>query len=716
MTYAVNILKENIDQEYLMVLKPRRMFFATWTNIGGGIYSAPWTYGDVTAMKVFNYADGSFSTVTDFVKVSSLSAVVAASNVFYYDRDAGLIYSGINLNDAASYKPMVTYAMYFATSDLNWYSTPNDATTTQVHFQGCVVKAPTVTNSMSDSLFGFVPIQVSSLVCGEVQDFWIKHLYDSSFNRAPLEIYHVAGNLTIGNVQFFTRVYTRSYAFNDEQVSFELAEPQSILDQEFRYGTPFNSIDTSFYQPGAIDSVFEWRPVRRVYGVVDGFPLVNFTAFKGAVDSTQNRTWVFGNGNYDTYGNVTQNVAGSPSNTTTRTYMSSVSGLNSGDAVWMHSGARDEYVILTAVGANYVEHAALGTPFPNSGTVTRYAVGKVTILQGGKKFYPMPHRDWTMNLVEGLPNPIGIQFVNNFETTLSMNALSSSDTVVARIYGVADLPTIGGVTFGSLDSGTNSLTNGVVIIYSILKAAGIPESEIDTTTFQTLASRSRASTAAVGFAFPQRTSDNMSTYRDIILRVLQSHMMRMFLDSNGQWTLRQVGPLAESPDASYDDYDIDRDSFEYRVSYDDIASKINVKYRYRELDPEVANQEGEAWNVASTEVEDNKYLHNIIRDQDFETVLLNSAVAFDLAVNLAYLYSERRGLMSLTGKSKMRTTEISDTVEVTRTLMPGNEFDGDTTYSQSFSVNDVSRELSSTQLVVEDQKGIEDNSSDWRDV
>jgi hypothetical protein len=523
-------------------------------------------------------------------------------------------------------------------------------------------------------------------------------LYDSSFHLAKIQLYHWIDRLKIPNLQFFITGYAKSFNVTDTELTLEMAEPQEYLNREFRYfTTPASELYYSFYQPGSIDKVSEWRPVRRFYGMVDGVPLVNFASFKLSIEATANRLWAFAS-SFDTYEAIVRNTTGTPS-TTTRTYVDQM-GFNVGDQVIISSTSGGPfYREVTAVGANYIEHAAITSAASNIGSVTRQVIANITIIQNGNRFYPLPNRDYSISVVANLPNPWVVTFTSNFEVNLGMSTISSNDSVVARVYGITDLPTMNGAPFGSLDENYHSLTNGVVIIYGLLKHAGILESEIDLPTFTALAA---SLITPVGFAFPQTSNDSMSTYRDIIMRVCTSLMLQLFVNNQGKWTLRQVGLLKETPDASFDDLDFK--DFSYKVSYDDIISKVNVRYGFQEANPDTSYGLREAWSVESVESSDMRFLHHVSREQDYDTALLRAEDANLLASRILTLLSERRGIVTIRGGSVLRKTEVGDTVEIT-----GAES------TRKFKVIEASKALNSVSLVLEDQRGIQQNPGVWSD-
>lgn len=195
----------------------------------------------------------------------------------------------------------------------------------------------------------------------------------------------------------------------------------------------------------------------------------------------------------------------SPSSTTTRTYLDNAQGITVGDTVLINK-TTDESRIVTAVnytGSDYIEHASLSSgAAANGDTVSRATTARVDIFQQGIKYTALYGRDYSETVDAN--GAVKFTFVSGLETNLSLpSTLSPTDSLVCRVYGKQNNITLGGPAYGSNDSETGNITLLPSILLDILKRfAGVPESEINTSSFTTLSSDSDD---RLGFAIPEQS-------------------------------------------------------------------------------------------------------------------------------------------------------------------------------------------------------------------
>jgi hypothetical protein len=496
-----------------------------------------------------------------------------------------------------------------------------------------------------------------------------------------------------------------SVTYSDQEITIKAFDRVDQLRQEFRNFAPGSE---SFYSTvlfPSVDPNFVGRPVRYVYGVVNGFVPVNVDYLLDSPTTSDNRTWAVCIED-NSLSEAEFSVANSPASTTTRTYFTSVNGLDVGDNLKL---AGPYYVKVLTVNrvSNYVEHAAIAAPMSPTQLAKRPMVAALTIVQDGVKYEALYDRDYTMTLSNGV---IGFQFSTSLESNLSMpRTLSPNDVVFCRVYGKQNNVTIGGPLFGSNDTQAGCLTNPVIIAYDLLKSGlGIPESEINTASFQAL---QPLVTSAVGFSIPENSTDQFPTFQDLFANLLESELFKIYLDGDSKWKITQLGPLGAAT-KSTDDTEIIRSSLRYEFRYDDVLSDIIVEYGYREIADDIRTIRSGVSSVIA-ESETALFLHKVKKQRTFHSLHFRPADAATLAARLSFALGDRQGIAQIQVKNRFFDTLLSDTISVSRTRMPGFEFSDETERSRSFGVTEVNRSLNQVDLILDDQKGIEDNSADW---
>ncbi len=303
----------------------------------------------------------------------------------------------------------------------------------------------------------------------------------------------------------------------------------------------------------------------------------------------------------------------------------------------------------------------------------------------------------------------------------------STDQIRCRVYGSTALPQIAAADFGSLDtlaaalpigeeiSGTGTLANAVVLVYKLLRELGIDEADIDVAAFQAL----EPTSPAVGLAHPAEAVSEEKTNKDLILRILQADLLRLFIDQDGKWTITRRAPFGAA-DSEIDDTSILQNSIRYTFNYDDIASIVSLKYLIGEETYRFVKATGFPRRVymdsrVATSAEQNtaRYLHLIQKTINYEVPLLREVDADIVSKRLAYIFAERKGRIEIGAKNEFFDSNIDDTVNVKRTALPGSAFEPLTEREQKAKILERRRSTESVNIVLDDQKGIEDNSGGW---
>ena len=700
MAYADLIDDEGVNAQFLAILKPRRRVTG-FSVYSGAVYSVSFDYGEVVAV------------TDDGASLAQGSSPSLSAGQFYHDVSASVLYvrrsGGGNPNAVFT---VATYELYVGTFDAHHHRVPTDASTRAVYFEPVIKRSPALRATSSDFIFGLMPVGTQSLVLSNATHLFEKHVYDSSFNQAEVVVYHWLGKLSAANLKEVFRGIASAVSYSDEQITVRLYDRVDTLKSEFRHvGTGVKSFFATSDFP-ALDPKFHGRPIRGVWGVVGGFVPVNVDQVVQSPTTSDNRDWVVLSGQSN-LGSVTTTVPASPASTATRSYLTSAVGFRVGDSVWLDRAVgTDEYRLITAVGANYIEHSALaGGAMASGDSVKRSFIGSVTVTQNNAKYIALYSRDYTEN-TGFAAGAAGFSFTTTMEANLGIpSTLSTNDRVHCRVYGHKNAVTLGGPAFGGNDSETGNLTHPIVILFQLLKTyLGIPESGIATAGFVSLqASHSRA----IGFAVPAKSTENFPQFKNLIGSILASELLKLFLDSDAKWAAHSLGPLGTVTKTLDDTELAPRGQFGYEFDWSDTLSDVIVEYAAREIAEDVSDAtSGESEQVIATS-NLAKYVHGVNRQQTFQSRHFKAADAQKLADRLGFLLGDRAGHVSLATKGRFFDTVLSHVIQVSRSRMPGFEFDAELERARKFAVAEVTRTLAGVRLTLEDQKGVEDNAGSW---
>lgn len=697
MAYATLIEKEGIDSQYLTILYPKRVA-SGFTLFSGSVYSVAFDYGYVSAVTV------------DGVALVAGSSTSLSAGQFYFESNVLYVRKSDSTSPASNFV-VATYQLYYGTKDEHWYRDPLSTVTADVYYEARIEKSPELKSDISDSLFGFQPVQRSNISIINTDHDLERHIYDSSFSKARIRLYHLlrerpSDSLEVANIKLVYDGLMQDVTYDQGTIKIETVSGEDELSLEYR------NANSSFYNTALfanLDPQHIGSPIRYVYGVVDGFVPVNVDFVESTTATTSdNREWAV-IGEQTQLNNVVANVSGG-GHTTTRTNLTSLLGLRVGDHVYMNrASGTDEYTIVTAIGTTYIDHAALVSPMTNGDTVERSFVGAVTIIQDNIIYRPLFNRDYTTSgaMSGGVS---GITFVNNFEANVSMpNPLTSNDKIFFRVYGRKNNLTLGGPSFGSNDTETGNITHPAMVILDLFKARlGIAESRINSASFtQLLTDR----TDALGFAIPESSTGNFSKIKDILVSIIQSSLIKIYIDDDLKWTVKAVDPLGVTTSSIADD-EITFDSVSYQFSYKDVYSDFLVEYKKQEASENLLDS-GESKSTLTAISTVAKYLHGIERQKSVQSLHFKSADALELVTRMAYLFGDRFGEFVFRAKNRFFVTEIGDVIEVTRTKMPGFAYDADIDRTKKFSISTVNKNRTTITITGFDQKGIEDNSGSW---
>jgi hypothetical protein len=404
---------------------------------------------------------------------------------------------------------------------------------------------------------------------------------------------------------------------------------------------------------------------------------------------------------------------GVPAATATRTYLSpDARGITVGDTIWFDGPPGvDTYVIVTAVDPlfAYIDHTTNAPTAAAGKPALRSFIGNVKIIQDNIIFTALYGRDYT-ETISLAGNTSGFVFTTSMESNLGMpRTLSPNDKVYCKVYGKKNNVFKNAILFGGDDSETKNLTHPTVILWNIMKDyIPISEADMNGPAFQDVYNAN--TTEAVGFSIPDTNSDSFPTFKDLIIKLLKTQLSKLFLDNEGKWYLGLVEPVISS-NKSTDSSEILNGSVSYEFNYDDISSDIVIEYAKREQIDEAKSGGG---TTKFTVVSNNaKFLHDVNKQFNYESLHFREFDAEILANRIKFIMGERSGVINFNGKNKFFDSLIGDVIEIMRTKLPGFAFSIDELRTRDFVINQISKSLKSVNIRLDDQKGIEDNSSSW---
>lgn len=695
MSYATLLTDEKVAHRYLVKLSPYRRIQSA-SLFSGSTYSLPVSLGEVVAV------------IDQGQALTQVSTTSLGAGEFYYDTDNEVLYVRLSGGQNPNTRWVIyQYEINMGTVDAHWYRIPTDIATRTVYWDPVIIEEPRITRNLSDSLAGYVPVQSTSLRVNNAEHFLEKHLVASSFHRAAVDVWHWIGELDTANIKKVLTGYADAFTYSDETVSFKVKDQFDLFSLEYRHPTGEQTyLATDF---PSLDKTFEGRPVRKVFGVVDGFQPVNLDYVSESPTTSDNRDW--GCVNHDTtIPEKVLTVANSPSSTTTRTYLVSAEGIQVGDTVILDS-ATDYYREVTVVdksGTPFIEHAAVGTALSPGDVVRRGFVGHVKIIKENVTYTALYGRDYTVATFGSKVR--GFSFVTGLEANLSIPTLQANDRVLARVYGPETYITLGGPFFGSDSEITGNMANPCQLILDLLKTQSlVPDAEINTSSFTTALTDS---TDTLGISIPMTAQGTQPKIKDLLIQYLKSGLVRLTLDADRKWYLKAIKPFS-SNDRAIDSTEIVDNSFQWDVDYNDLASLVVVEYGRQEASYVGQGFGAETSKKASFESPEALYLHRARKTLNISTLHVDELEATQYAERMSYNFGSHDSSVKLRARSSFFETLIGDVVSVSRPGMPGVGFDQDTYQTKSIVVLSTSRDIESIDLVGTDQDGIQTNISDW---
>jgi hypothetical protein len=695
MTYSTLLENEGANAQFLCVMVPARRV-SSWTLFSGSVYSNAFDYGYVVGVAV-NGTDLTLGTS------SSLSA-----GEFYWDQEASTLYVRKS-NSAAPLAGdwiIVTYELHVATFDAHWFRVPDDDTTTVVYFEPVVTRAPSIKSTLKDLAFGLLPVQSTSITLNNSERIFEAHMYDGSFAGKEIRVYHWLGELDTDNMHLVMKGRMGEATYSDNTVNIKVFSGVDVFDKEFRSTGTLQFYSLTDYP--SIDSNYIGRAIRSVYGVVDGFPLVNISYVSQDPTTSDNRVYAVRANGASSHA-VVATVAASPAPTTTACWLNSAAGFKVGDSIRFDK-TTDEYRRITYIdyGTNEIQYDTLSSGAPvATDTVSRGTVGWIDIQQGGLTYQAQYVRDWTESVdANGV---LLVTLSTSLESNLSMpETLAVYDQVYARVYGKKNTLTLGGNPHGTNDSELGNLTSIGAILYDLLKTyQGLDESELELSSFTALLADAPE---AVGFAVPAKSSDDYPKIKTILAKILQAGFIRLYLNDDQKWEANRLMPIS-STTREIDNDEILEGSLDYEFGVSDIYSDFVVKYAEREQSGSPQGGTGYSLSKGSSEIA--MYLHGVARTMSVDTYFVKDSEADSFVARLSALYGDRQGTISFNTKNRFFDAEMDERITVRRLALPGFSYDTDTERERDFAIVELTKGLRQVTISLSDLKGVNENSGEF---
>lgn len=735
MSFDANLTDPKKEKHTLVVVRPRRRLTG-WElyqdNDPLATYRVQVPLGFVT--RVWN----EYANDDGLYKSGSLALVLLNVNSWYYDADTGYLYfTGFKVGSFGTFAdpddndlPGLTIEFELNLSDQTFIGPrdPLDATSQKVNWIGCLEASPFAQSGSRQSVYGFFPVNSSSLRLQNADGWMNEFLYESTFNLAVCKGYILTNadlieGMALGEVRQVFIGYTKAMRLERFAVSLDCVDTLAFFEKAIALRR-INDVDLVTYQVdfrAFLDQTF-WY-IRRIFGRVEGHRPVNFN-FDYTPGTTVNRKWcthaadeaigsVSGARVFQDDGTLVYSINTGGANSTTRTYLTTAPKCMIDDGVIIKRSGTDRYATVTAVGPNYIDHSVISGSAAGGDTVTRPFVAKVTIKNNSQEFLDLlPGRDYDLLVDDTETNRIrGFVLHDNVEASMTGAPFDpTSWDVFCTVYGRSELDQFQDASdVGEVSDHGGTVAAGAALIYRLLIDAGFSRDQISDEIFANFVNDS----LDVGFAVPEeKESLELPTYAEIIRQILQSCLSKLYVaeDSSGI----AIGICDNRPFETPQDYkvtELQHGQLTFEHDYTQIYSDVQVNYNRVEDRNESARAQSKL-EEADSEVA--KSVHFVSQIFQMDSLLYAQADAIKLARRMAYILGDRRGYWTFNFElSFVNKTNLGTAYRIYRQQMPGYPLVENTQRDRELSVIEVNKGPNGVTLTLEDQKGIQDNSGAW---
>ena len=712
MSYSTNSQLDAVQENIFCVIAPKKQLdYSLFTLSSGSVYQTPFSYGRVIGVS---------NTVNAWTKLTSTSLT---AGTFYQDPDTNVLYirkGDSTVPDSSDYI-VVQFEMYVSTIDALWYSTPSDSTSQVVQYHGVIAPggAPVIKQSQSDTLFGYFPVESTTLTVFNDPSLFQNILYDSSFNAQPFKIYHCLGDIKVSNFSSKPQLLTGNVEVNNKTIQFE------ILDQAHNF---VGRVVGDYFDPAyftGLDPSAEGKPIRHFYGFNRGVKLVNVSFVSTAPTTSDNRSWVIGSKVHGAAGEVGANVTATFADNTGATLSTTdASKFTAGDRVLVDFASFTDKTnwLLTSKTTTTVRYADSGHVSTIGDAIRKSYASNVRLIKSGFAFSLQYGRDFLD--VDLGQNTFGIQLTTTAEANVGCSAIDpTADYIICDLDGKATLPTLGGVSFGSYE-GRGCFENGVAILYDFMRSyRGNAEADFNAASLTTALANT---TTKVGFSMPETANADFPLNRDVVTKLLATCLLKMYTNDQNEIVIVNVGSK-KTPVVEITSDDIVGESYSFKTRFDDIYS-INIKSSYAEAYLSYVTGSTSDFRVYSDYYYNDcekltgtvtpystayKYLHTGKQAYSATSYHTDRNQFIAYTKQLRAMLGDRSGKLTIKVNNKCQSVQLNDTVTVTRDKLPGFDYTAGVTHSRDFVVTDIHKSIDGVELVLDDIKGIQDDSSEF---
>lgn len=690
MTYSTILNDQDYFEEGLLVrISPRRkVLHSAFTLFSGSVYSASFDYGPPRIVEI----DGVSLTQGSSTSLSA-GQWYWASNVLYVRK------SDSNAPNSGDFI-VVTYDLFMADQDYQWYRTPTDSATSLEAWSPYLKKFPQIKQTVSDVLSGFVPITVDSIELDN-SEHWIERHLDGSFYKAEVKGWHYVDSFTVANTTLLLEGLVESISYSQNSVSFGITDIYEVFNQEYRSGTTTASDFYNITEFPNVDSSFVGKPKRSVFGYCEGVKCVNLD-FSENNTETDNQNWAIMD-RAETYSGdygfilMNDNVSSTSGNDVNFIDADYTRHFQVGDRIYFVNGF--SYVgerFVTAVNASSITCNASMAGWTNvaGDYLYRGQIPRIRIEQNDTIYTARWLKHYEIDFSTDV---IYANFLSGYSANLGMSPIKNSDQVFADVYGI---------TYSSNnDSLYNVMVNPISILqYLFVEGIGIDSGDLSAN-WATLKS---SITERLSFTVPKNVNDDYPTFKDLIGEICLSSRLRIFKNNDNEWDIKQIEAIGTPVDTATDEDLIDG-TFSADFSYADTLSDVFVEFNRKERGL-LAGENDEEYETVSAQSETAKFLHKVEKQKTFKTLHLEEADAQSAANFLRNYFGQRKGTYKARLAKRFLDSLIADEVTISRDKMPSFDYLEGVLRSKDLVITEINKSPNSINLIFDDQQGIEDNA------
>ena len=718
MSFAVDIEDSRVEKISLVKVAPR-VRITGWTLDSGTVYKK--VVAKPKRIWIYEAVGGPYIDPPETERGFSPTLGDIALYGAYYDTGTGTLYINWTRGGSPDSPPFgvqagvtAAYEIFISSSNQSGLSDPLEPSSDVVDWEGKLLEVPFPTSGSRDNLFGFLP--VSNGAIRFINDGWFSPYFDRVWKNADVSVYILTGRtmeeaIAYGGVRQVFLGFVTGLSESNGTVSINCSDYLSILDNKIRTpGFTYNIFDFPNGEQG-----LSTLPIREVYGMVDSFRPINMAV--GGAATFNNRYW---GGTFNGPEYLQYTVDHTQANTSTRTYTTTRPKYNPGDSVdFLDNAGCYAFVTACYPDLNYFEHTSISRTVSAGNRVTRGHIANVSIIDRDGNHYFLKLTEHYTLFTGG--NSHGFRLIDNVEAALGMAHSPfdpSQDRIVCRAYGTMNPQFYSDASYVLTTSDKGGVSSrSAVLVYRLLREAGIPIENIDKTSWELAGDDS----PAMGFVVPAAYNEleETRTYHEVISSLLQGSLLNVNLinasDGSIKIGLSKIQPISGATDFTVSDQDFREFSFEEEHS--DVYSDVRVDFHQPDFDasPGAYNIDAHlAGDFATNHVESTENLYQTNKKYSLNTLHTDQGEGIDFARRISYILSQRRRLINLVLPQKfVGESFVGKTFTIQRDLLPGFSYAFGTANEIKAVVVEVEKNIENVRLTLDDQKGVQDNSGSW---